>query len=490
MEKNNSSYNQIIKSTSIFGGSQVITIIIGIVRVKIIALLLGPVGIGIIGIYQSIVDMIRSTAGLGIDTGGVREIAAIESKKDKSELNKIISIFNRWFIATALFGLIICIVFCYPISIWAFEDTAFALPIAGLSVCVFLTIITTGKSVIMQGLRRISYIAKSTVWGSFIGLIITLPLYYFLGLRGIILAFIISSLVLYFCTDYYYRKLDIEPVDVSNKAAFEAGVNTLKLGLYIVIAGIINTASMFLIRTFITRSIGIESAGLFQSAWTITNVYLGLILKSMGSDYFPRLSAIAEDKEKINKLVNEQTYVVLVIASPIILGMLLFSDFALSVLYSSKFTNAEAVLQWQIVGTFFKVITWPIAFILLAKHKGMLFLFSEALFYTAYLLSSYILFPRYGLDATGIGYLIAYLIYLPIIIIIGKRISDFRWDKNILLMAIIHLSLIAISFYITRYQTNHIYSIGSIILIVSIVYSYFKLKKVFGLDDLKKWFRK
>lgn len=463
-------------------------IIIGIIRTKIIALLLGPAGVGIIGIYQSVIDMARTGSGLGIDTGGVREIAA--NADNNIIQNKTIYRLNWWFLGTALLGLLVCGIFCYPISIWAFESDAYALPIALLSVCVFLAILTTGRSVVLQGMRKISYMAQSAVWGSFIGLILTIPLYYFFGLKGIVPAFIVSSLVLYFCTEFYYRKLNLKLIKTSNKEVFEAGLSTLKLGLFIVLAGIINTVSMFAIRAFLTRSIDIEAAGLFQSAWTITNVYLGLVLKSMGSDFFPRLSAIANKKEEIKKLVNEQSYIILVVATPIIIGMLLFSDFALSVLYSSKFTYASTILEWQILGTFLKVLGWPIAFIILAKNKGFLFLLSEVLFYASYLGAFYLLFPSYGLDAAGIGYLLAYVIYLPAVFIIGRSISAFAWNRDIILMIIINLLLICGAFYITQNDNINSWIFGSITLLISITYSLFRLRKVFSLEDLKGWFRR
>lgn len=490
MKKNNSSYNQIIKSTSIFGGSQIVTILIGIIRAKIVALLIGPAGIGIIGIYQSVIEMIRTGSGLGIDTGAIREIARDNNANDKNLLLRTISIFNRWFHATALLGLITSIILCYPISLWAFDSTEFAMPVALLSICVYLITITTGKAVVLQGMRKISYLAQATIWGGLVGLIISIPLFYFLKLDGIILTFIAGSLVLYFCTDFYYRKLNIETVGISNNEAFKAGISTLKLGLFIVIAGIINTVSMFLIRAFLNRNLGIDAAGLFQSAWAITNVYLGLILKSMGSDFFPRLSAIANDRNAVKTLVNEQSYVVLIIALPIIVGMLLFSDFALSVLYSSKFTEASAVLQWQILGTFFKVLGWPIAFIMLSKNKGLLFLLSELIFYVVYLLSSYLLYSRYGLDAAGIGYLVAYLVYLPTVLLMGWYISGFVWESNIMKMILISFILISITFYIVYYQANHIVLLGSAILLISLFYAFFNLRKVFSVDDFKNWFKK
>lgn len=483
------SYQQIIKSTTIFGGSQAFIILIGIIRTKIIAILLGPTGIGIIGIYQSIIDMMRSGFSLGLDTAGVKDIAETEAKQDPITFNRAISRFNIWFKWSAIIGFIICLTLCYPISLWAFGNNKHVLPIAGLAICVFLAILTTGKSTILQGMRKIPEMAKSAVWGSLIGLIISIPTYFIFGMEGIIPAFIVSGGISFLCVEYYYRKQSIEKVSISNKEAFYEGLNSLKLGAYIVSAGLISTVSMFLIRAYITRTDDLEAAGLFQSAWTITNVYLALILRSMGSDFYPRLSAIASEKDKMKALINEQSYIVLIIASPIVISMMLFSDFALSVLYSGKFSGANTLLCWQAAGSFFKVLSWPIAFIMLVKNKGLVFFMSEASYYIVYLTSAYLLYPVYGLDATGIAYLAAYIVYLPLVFFIGRKLSEFKWTSTIISMTLINLILICITFLIMMYIPQYKY-LGGITLCASVLYAFFKLKKVFNLKDLGSWFKK
>lgn len=468
-----------------------LVILIGIIRTKVIAVLLGTAGVGIIGIYYSVIDMLRSAAGLGIDTAGVKDVAEVDSLNNENLLYRTIRRYNLWFKATALMGLFLCIIFCYPISVWAFGDSQYTFQIACLSVCVFFAILTTGRSTLLQGMRRISYLAKSNIAASIISLIVALPFYFIWGAEAIIIVFILTYLLSFFCVEFYYRKLKISRVEVSKKEAFILGLEPLRLGVYIVVGGFVSTLSMFFVKAYITRNIGIDAAGLFQSAWVITNIYLGLILRSMGSDFFPRLSAIVNDSSKVKQLVNEQSYIVLIIASPIIIGMLLFSNIAISLFYSSEFAYADNVLRWQVLGTFFKVLSWPLAFIMLAKNKGLVFLSTEVLFYVVYLLSAYFLFSLYGFDAVGIAYLIAYIVYLPMVFIISNKLSNFVWNKNIVLMVIVNLTMVMTAFLLSQYLSGNYFLLSGIMLFVlSAFYGYYNLQKVFSLQDLKNWFRK
>lgn len=489
MENKNSSYNQIIKATSIFGGSQLISIILGIVRTKIVAILLGAAGVGLLGVFQSIIDTTRSITSLGLDTGGVKDIATAANSENPEDLPRSVSIFKKWFLWTALIGFFACIAFCLPISVWVFGDVKYSMQVAALSVCVFLATLATGRSVFLQGMRQISYMAKASILSAVCTLLVVIPLYYFFGIYGIIPALIGGNLLWFFCTDYYYRKLDIKSITVENKEIVQAGLNTLKLGLFIVLSTVLSMLSMLLIRTYLMRSIDVEAAGLFQAVWTITNIYLGLILKSMGTDFFPRLCSVVDEKKGVRLLVNEQLYIVLVISSPIIVGMLLFSEVILPILYSSEFSNAASLLQWQIVGTFLKVVSWPVAFILLAKNKGLLHFITEGLFFVVYLAISYFLFPHYGLDSVGIGYFVAYIFYFIVIFAIGRGLSGFVWSKAVLKMILVNILFIVCSFYTIHNQVNYVYIIGGIIFLLSLVYAYYNLKRVFTFEDLKNWFK-
>lgn len=490
MIEKNDSYKQIVKATGIFGGSQIVIILLGIIRTKFAAFLLGALGVGLIGIFQSVVDMIRTISVLGVDTSGVKEIADTEANKNQEEHIKTISTFRLWFSLTAFLGLFICIVFCFPISLWAFQTPQYAMHVAGLSLCVFFGILATGRSVILQGLRQIGYMAKAGIWTAFASLIIIVPMYYFMGTRAIVPSLIIGSLLFYIFSDYYFRKLKIKKVSVNNQEAFEAGTNTLKLGLYILISSILSTIAMFVIRTYIARVDSIEYAGLFQAVWVITTVYLGLILKSMGADYYPRLSAISDKNDAVKTLVNEQSYIAILVSLPIIIGMILFSKFILTLFYSTEFIAASELLRWQLLGSIFKIISWPLAFILLAKNKGKLFLISEVIFYASYLAAAYLLYPTYSINALGIAYLVAYIIYLLAVFVMAKNLTKFEWAPEITSIISISLAFVTASFIGLMYFDKLGFLLGIVFLFASTFYSFIKLKKVFTIEDLKNWINK
>lgn len=490
MQKTDSSYKQIIKSTGIFGGSQVITILIGIVRNKVVAILLGTMGAGLISIYQSVLDVIKSISAFGIETSGVREVAQADDKEDKQELYKTIATIDTWSIILAILSSAICIACAYPIGLWLFDNIEHTLQIATLAVSLFFMVLAAGQTVILQGLHHIAYMVKSAIVWNLAGLIVAIPMYYFLQLNGIIPVFILVSIGMYGSAYYYRRKLNLPKIKLSFTEIKNKGLGMLRLGFFVAMAAIPTTASLFIIRAFLVNNSGVEFVGLFQAASTITNVYLSMVLKSMGADFYPRLCGVIKDNKASSGLINEQTQVVLILCIPAILALLLFSNLFLVILYTYEFMGASVVLNWQIAGTFLKVLSWPLGFILLAKGKGAAFFITEMLYLIVYLCSAYLLYPHCGFEAIGIAYLIGYGIYLPVVFMIGRKLITFRWTSDNMLYALLGFLFIAIAFYIVQYQSDYRVIVVVPLLILSIIISVFRFNRILPFaslfDRLKK----
>ncbi len=496
MEDSKSSYKQIVKSTGIFGGTQLVNILLGVIRNKIIAVLLGASGVGLMGIYQSIIDMVRSVGGLGMETTGVKEIASANAEGNSQKIAYTVYYVHRLIQYTALTSSLVCLVFCYPISLWAFGDSSHSIYIASLSLVVLLSTLSQGQMVIFQGLRQIRTMAKVLVVGNFLSLISTIPFYFLWGINGIIPAFIVAAGIYYLLSLRYYIPLEKSLEPLPKKPNFSEvlrkGNSMFHLGVYLVVSSVLSTVVMFLIRIFFTQRLGVESAGLFQAVWMITNIYLMLILKSMGTDFYPRLSGVAANQKAAVKLINEQTLISLLVGTPIIVGMLLFGFLVLILLYSSKFLSAESLLQWQILGTFFKVLSWPMAFILLALNKGKHYLVSEFSFFAIFYGSNYLLFPYFGLNSAGISYFISYIFYLLIIYYFSIRLIRFHWVKQVWFGVVVSGTFVFAAFLLGQSVKGFSFYLSAVfLLILSIGYSVFELNKLVSLKNAVRFlFRK
>lgn len=461
---NSSGYKTALKSTSIFGGVQVIRILINLVRFKLIAILLGPLGFGLIGMYNTIINFVQSISSLGLASSSVRDISILDSENPYKK-NIFVSAIYKWFVATGVIGMLIMIVLSPFISKISFDNYEYAIPIILLSLCVFFQTLNNGELAVIQGFRDIKSLAKVNISGAFVGLFVSVPLYYFFKDKGIIASLIISALVLWLFSNYFLRKLDFTFEKQTFSEVYKLGKTTIHLGLMLSISAIAVSLLEFIVKSFITRYSGTETVGLYQAGWTINASYVGVVLTAMGTDYFPRLSKASENGAEIKNIVSEQIEIALMILAPIICIMITFLPIIINILYSKDFQSVVPMTRIMLLGSFFKASSWAISYLFLAKGDGKRFLMNELLINVISLISMIILFYFFSLKGIGVAFTINFVIYFIIVYLVAYKkyaftLSEGFWKLFIKYTAI---SLIVFSIFEVFDYSLHTYIAGSII---------------------------
>lgn len=479
------SYKQIFKSTSIVGGAQVLNIAISIIRTKIIALLLGPNGVGIAGIFQNIVDLIRNGTGLGINFSGVKKVA--ENNTDPKSIAKTILVVKRWEFSTGLLGMLITLLFCRSLSVYSFGNTINTISIALISVILLINAVTAGQLTILQGLRRIGEMTKATLIGSALGTVISLPLFWWIGLSAIVPAMILSAIISLIVSWYFSKNIVTTEVNLSLKETFHDGLEMAKLGFFIVINGCIATGSMYIIRMFIRSNMGLDSVGFFQAIWTISTLYINILLNAMLADYFPRLSKIYHNKSKANQLINEQLKMTLLVGAPMLMGMIAFAPLVLKILYSAEFFNAIPALKWQIASLFLTLVGWPLGVVYLSFNKGSYAIMSEVLRQAVYICFIYFYWHKLSFEVLGIGFFVANCIWVVFIIFSVRRITSFSFSlSNFGYIALLGGAIISVLCTSLLLNGNMQYFINSFIILSITAFCLYKLD---NLLNIKQWFQ-
>ena len=217
---------------------------------------------------------------------------------------------------------------------------------------------------------------------------------------------------------------------LSLHALTEPLAGLFNLGFVFMLTALMTVATQLAIRVMVTRELGIEATGHFQAAWNISVLYLGIVLGAMGADYFPRLTGVAGDVPASNKAMNEQAEVALLLSGPIILAMLTLTPWIVALLYSQAFLDTNAVLRWQVLGDIFKVASWSLAFLFLAQARRAVFFLAELAGNLVYLACVRYGLAVWGLEATGIGFLICYVFYFFLVWMLARKLNHFVWGKR------------------------------------------------------------
>lgn len=476
-----SSHKQILKSTGIIGGAQVITIIIGIIRSKVIAVLLGPSGVGLAGMLASTTALVGSFTGLGIGFSAVRNVAEASGSGDEIRIAKTIKIMRRLVWGTGLLGTAMAVAFCRPLSRMTFNNTDHALEIAVLSVTLLLGALASGQSALLQGLRRIRHMALAAIIGSSLGLVTTLPLYWMLGTWGIVPALVVSSVISLCLSWWFARQIKTAPAHASIRETLSEGWSMVKLGIFMTAGGLMSTGTMYLVRVLIAQRLDLGAVGQFQAAWAISTTYLGMVLGAMGADYYPRLTAANKDQEAMKRLINEQIEVAILLAGPLIVGMISLMPLVVLALYSGKFAGAIGILRWQLAGDLFKVVSWTIGYLILAKGAGGMLLLTESFWQIAYLSLIWLLWGHFGLNSTGIAFLACNILHLSLTYLVGRKLINFRWSPQVLQLGIFYLlAVIAALINARLIPTPWDYVSGIVLTTIVCLYSFRKLHGMVG----------
>jgi O-antigen/teichoic acid export membrane protein len=485
MKENQSSYRQIFKATSLFGGVQVFNIIISVIKSKFVALLIGPAGMGIAGLLTSTTQFITSLTNFGLGVSSVKNVAAAASTGNEERVSTIVTVLRRlvWF--TGLLGALVTFGLAPVLSRTTFGNSEYTYAFMWISVTLLFQQITSGQMVILQGLRKLNYLAKSNMTGSILGLLISVPVYYIWRLNGIVPVLIISSISSMLLSHYFSNKAGIRSVPISSKEVVSEGKDMLKMGFILSLNGITVVGVSYLVRIFISRTGGIEQVGLYSAGFAIITTYVGMVFSAMSTDYYPRLSAVAHDNKQAAALINQQAEVAILILAPILSFFLVFINFIILILYTPKFIAVNAMIHWAAMGMYFKAASWSIAFILLAKGASKTFLWNELLGNTYILGFNIVGYKLAGLEGMGISFLAAYFVYFTQVFILARYKYSFSFNKVFYKVAGIQLGIGLICFGVVRtLEAPWTYIIGSVLVILSGLFTIAELDKRIGVKEL------
>lgn len=400
VEKN--SYRSILKGTSIFGGVQIFQIGINLVRGKFVAMFLGPTGMGISALFNSSGQTIQQIAGLGLNLGIVKEVAS--GKDDNEGFGALMAVVRRLLVFTSLLGAIACVALALPLSRLTFGSEQYAWQFMLLGGMIIFGVAGQGYLSVLQGLHAVKLISVTTITGSLVGLLIGVPLYYFLGDKGIVPAMVILAFSTFVASWLGVRKAVKAPKIRFGWSTHSPIVKKLFLmGMVLVASDIIGTGCNYLVNLFIRTFGELENVGLFQGANSVTNQYSGVVFTAMMLDFFPRLSAAAGDNGKVREIVNRQLEIVSLIAAPLICLLIFSSPLVISILLTDRFMPVVPLMRWLGLGVLIKALMYPLGYIAFAKDNRRLFFWLEGVYGNVmYLGLSCLGFYLFGL--IGLGY--------------------------------------------------------------------------------------
>lgn len=399
---NEDGYGHILKYTGIFGGVQGLIILIGLVRNKAMALLLGAGGMGFNALLMSVQNFASQCTSLGISFGAVPRMSELYEQENIERLEHFIQTVRLWSLISAVLGFLFCILISPLVNEATFTWGNHTLHYAALGLSVAMMAISGGETAILKATRRLGALARVQIFVTFLMVLISIPIYYFFYHSGVLPVIVLTALAT-MCTSIFYS-YNFYPLKLTlNRQTIAEGSGMVKLGLAFVLAAAFGSAAEMLIRAFLNVEGGLEDVGLYNAGYMITITYAGMVFSAMESDYFPRLSAVNQDIAKTNETVNKQMEVSLLMLSPMLVALLMLLPILIPLLFSKEFLSIIGMAQVAVLAMYFKVLTLPVAYITLARGQSMSFLLLEASYFIVFVMMMVFGFRTWGIYGTGLA---------------------------------------------------------------------------------------
>ena len=470
-----SSHRQMLKSSAIIGGASVINIAVGLFRTKIAALILGPAGVGLIGLLQNLVQTASNLAAFGLGTAGTRAIAAAGS--DGAARARVRRALLGGSLVLALLGGAATWLLRVPLARWALGDTAQASVIGWLALGTVFSVLGGAQVALLVGLRRIGDAAGITIGSALTGSLAGVGAVVLAGYDGIAV-FVLAPLAAAWLVGawFVWRLPPAELAPAPSPAAVRAEFRSLLgAGAAFLVAGVGTTLAQLVARALIQHRLGAAAVGQFQASWMISIVYVGFVLQAMGADYYPRLTEAIGRSADAHRLIDEQSEVALLLSAPVLLGTLGAAPWIIPLLYADAFAPAAEILRWQILADLFKIASWPLGYVLLARGAARTYMAGELAASAVLIGALWVLLPLAGLPATGIAVLIAYALYLPVLAVIVRRSTGYRWSRQVAgLFAAVFAAALAVM-ALARFSSLAALTVGALFAVIAAAHALVRL---------------
>lgn len=401
-------YKSIIKGAGIFGAAKAVNILTALIRTKCAAYLLGPAGVGLNALFYSVQVFSSQLLGLGLSTGSVKTLSEAYASHDDALIDQHVGRVRQWGMICAVSAVLLLSLLAPLLSYFYFNSWQYVPHFMLLGVGVGALILTEIEQSVMRSLQRSKRLATSMLVIALCALVFTVPFYWWLGVRGVIIAIVscaVASAVVCMVQGHAVHPYRLKRIPLRDLHSFwDSSLPMLRMGLAFVITGLFLQGSDLLLQSVLATTASLSVVGLFKAGYQCAYTYPSMIFSGVVNDYFPRLSAVADD-DFVGRhvVVMRQIRVMFVLSLPVVAVIWLLTPWVIQVLLSNDFLPLVPMVRWAIWGVLCKAIYLPLGYLPLALNKRGHFIIIEgvsSLIHVAVVLIGYHL---NGIEGIGQG---------------------------------------------------------------------------------------
>ena len=404
------------RATGILAIGTAATLLAGVLASKALAILTGPEGVGLYGLLQSLLGLSAIVFGLGIGTSMVRATARAVADGDGDRQTALRRAGMLLAVGGGLLGGLLLILFRDSIASLFLGGPAYAWAVVVMAPALLLQLVTAVELGYLNGHHRVRAIAVATAASSVLGALLVVVLVARWSTGALPFALVATSAVALLVTAAArHRSVGEAGHAVRRVRLNEAARWLVGFGGTYTLSQLVGTGAQLLVPVIVLSLLGHDAVGYVRAASAVAIGYLSVLMSAMARDYFPRAAAAEASESALRRLVADQGRLVLALSAPLILVTSALAPTLMEILYSDAFSPATPVLEWMLVGDVLKLLSWTGSFVILARGGPGRYFLIELIGGTCLLFATVVAVNAVGVAGVGLGYAVAYAIYLGVV---------------------------------------------------------------------------
>lgn len=380
---------------------------LGVASAKISAIYLGPPGVALVGQLVSLLQLLQGAISTAANTAIVNLTAERHSSPDRLYELWATALRIVWALSFAACGIVAVV--SLPLADWLLGDSRYW---AALLLCGIAIVIGASESAIasiLNGLKQVDLIAKINIGSSVLEVSLFAALVYFFGLWGGLIGtsamYVVRILV---TASVAIRTGHVSPSRLKGHFNRQDARAVLHFYPMLLAQAIALPLAQIVVRNLVIDGTSLTTAGHLQSAWRLSDMYVGVMTTALGLYFMAHYSGLLAGQERA-KVLRVTVLQVLALAVMAAGAVYTLRDLIITLILTKDFLPMGELLPFHLIGDVLKLAGYPLAMALVAERRSVWYIAQAGGGPLIFALGTMTLLPLFQAQAAPMAYAASHL---------------------------------------------------------------------------------
>ncbi|GAB4482545.1 MAG: lipid III flippase WzxE [Anaerolineales bacterium] len=447
----------LLEAYGFFGLQHGSSVLLGLLRAKILAATLGPFGVGIFSQANALFTLLQGFFILGLGGSLTKMIAERYASEDYDGLNQTILTVLLAYGSIGVIFVLLCVIFAQPLAQFTFNDAAYLPYVVIVSLTAFAWLHYQEMLIIFRGLMQWREASLAAIVGNSINLVIMVICVFLWEVWGAVLSLLLAQAVSFLLSFWLLLRSTAKRHPIrfwKAKPQWQILRSLLDFAGPLTVMNLLGTLLYLTIRSQIIRQLGAEANGLYQAAYSVSYAYMGFVNTAIWGYGIPKLSSLKQNLSEVVHIQNNSLRLGWLVMVPFTIALLAGREIWIPLLFSSAFLSVAPLFIWQLIGDVIFFVRMNILISMVPLEKMRHYFFEGVTYWVLWTAFSVTFIPRWGIAAVILGYCWINFAFLLFDMTVQSRVNGFRLRQDNRRMFKVGIPLMGLGYLLAQFIPN------------------------------------